>query len=116
MTLFGAINVAMFDWPWSGIHFISGLLIGLALAIFFSKNLVRRFWLAGIGLLVLWELVEKSLGYFDQYHHQFIAPLKQAVSGFAFAPETIANTVGDLIIGSVGLWLGLVVVRKIFQK
>lgn len=124
--LFGAINIAMFDWPWSGIHFLSGLVAGLVLsAVSFlhprrssSLSPIRlevhgrgvgvedQFWTAGLTVLILWELTEITLRYLDGHAHQAIRPLKDAVGGFAFAPETHLNTLGDLVIGSIGLWLG----------
>ncbi|MEK7537343.1 MAG: hypothetical protein AAB619_00010 [Patescibacteria group bacterium] len=116
MVLFGTINQAMFDWPWSGIHLVSGLCIGALLAILVYQRRPGRFWTVGVGLLVLWEIVEKTLQYFDVHAHQAIAPLKQAVSGFAFAPETVANTTGDLIIGAVGTLIGLILMRRIARK
>lgn len=96
----------MFDWPWSGIHWLSGFIIGVILV--FSLNITRqrKFWSIGLGLLILWELLEITLRYFDVHAHQSIALLKQAMGGFAFAPETTVNSIGDLIIGSVGLLVG----------
>lgn len=116
MILFGAINVAMFDWPWSGIHFMSGFLIGALLAVLINKQRPGRFWTFGEGLLVLWEIVEKTLRYLDAHAHEAIAPFKQAVAGFAFAPETVANTTGDLIIGSVGIATSLFLVKTLTRK
>lgn len=116
MVLFGPVNQAMFDWPWSVIHLTSGLLIGALLLALIDQRRPGRFWTVGAGLLVLWEIVEKTLQYLDVHAHQSIAPLKQAVGGFAFAPETIANTTGDLIIGTVGMLIGLILMRQIVRK
>lgn len=69
-----------------------------------------------MGLLALWEIFEKTLQYLDVHAHQTIAPFKQAVGGFAFAPETAANTTGDLIIGAVGTLIGLILMRRIARK
>jgi len=110
--LYGTINQAMFDWPWSGIHFVSGLLIGLALAILIKRANNKLFWIIGVGLLGAWELIEISLHYLDVHAHDFIAPLKESVAGFAFAPETVTNLIGDLLMGSVGLLFGITVIRK----
>ncbi len=106
MVVFGQINVAMFDWPWSGIHLASGLVIGTILATIAWSRPSRRFWITGVGLLVLWELVEITLRFLDAHAHAAIAPFKRSVAGFAFAPETALNILGDLVIGSVGLWIG----------
>lgn len=100
----------MFDWPWSGIHWASGLCIGAVLAILIKRRQTELFWSVGFGVLVLWEVVEKSSHYFDVHAHQAVAPLKLAVGGFAFAPETAINTLGDLIIGATGLFIGQQVV------
>ncbi len=113
MTLFGEINVAVFDWPWSLVHWVSGFTIGAILATFVWLRPPRRFWVSGVGLLVLWELTEMTLRYLDVHAHDAVAPLKQAVSGFAFAPESSANTIGDLIIGAVGLEFGRRLGRKL---
>ncbi len=106
MDIFGQINAAVFDWPWSGIHWLSGFVIGVLLILFLKIIKPGRFWSLGFGLLLLWELVEITLRYLDVHAHEAIAPLKQTVGGFAFAPESTANIVGDLAIGSLGLVLG----------
>lgn len=98
------MNVAVFDWPWSVIHWSSGFVIGVLLTVFLRKVKAGKFWSSGLGLLVLWELVEITLRYLDIHAHETVAPLKQAVASFAFAPESIANIIGDLAIGSAGLW------------
>ncbi|MBI2984994.1 MAG: hypothetical protein HYY50_05230 [Candidatus Kerfeldbacteria bacterium] len=105
MQLFGQVNEAVFDWPWSGIHSASGLFIGLLLVVIWNPK-AGRFWMIGVSLLVLWELAEITLRYLDVQAHEFVAPLKQAVGGFAFAPETPANVFGDLVIGFFGLMIG----------
>lgn len=113
--LFGRINEAVFDWPWSGIHLASGFFIGLTLAILIPKRRPGRFWFFGGGLLVLWEVVELTLQYLDLHAHDAIAPFKEVVGGFAFAPETVANLIGDLMIGSFGLSAGFILVRAFAQ-
>lgn len=113
MVIFGQINVAVFDLPWSVIHFISGVTIGAILVGFVRLQPHRKFWSVGVGLLVLWELVEITLRYLDVHAHAVVAPLKQAVAGFAFAPETTLNIIGDLIIGSIGLMLGSWAIRQL---
>lgn len=116
VIIFGTINVAMFDWPWSGIHFASGFLIGLVLAIILKRRQARPFWLIGVGVLGFWEIVERTLRYLDVHHHQAIAVFKASVAGFAFAPETVANTSGDLIIGALGLWIGRTTIQVMRLK
>lgn len=106
MQLFGSVNIAMFDWPWSGIHFLAGLLIGLLLGFVRGWRPTKRFWVIGLGALVLWELVERTLRFLNIHAHTFIAPLKASVASFAFGEETIANSLGDLMIGSLGLYIG----------
>lgn len=106
MILFGEINVAMFDLPWSYVHLASGLTIGAILATIVWVRRPNRFWLNGMALLVIWEMTEMTLRYLDVHAHEAVAPLKQLVGGFAFGPESTANTTGDLIIGAVGLEIG----------
>ncbi len=106
VTLFGAINQAMFDWPWSVVHLLSGGLIGSVLALTFPRWSRRRFWSVGVALLIAWELLEVTLRYLDAHAHEAMAPFKAAVAGFAFAVESPLNILGDLIAGSVGLALG----------
>ncbi|MBI5467393.1 MAG: hypothetical protein HY975_04250 [Candidatus Kerfeldbacteria bacterium] len=113
---FGSINVAMFDWPWSIIHLMSGTLIGLLLAVSFRLARRQTFWWTGIGLLAVWELYEWLMHYLDVHHHAVIAAYKTAVDSFAFAPETWVNITGDLIIGSVGLGFGRWIVRRIIRE
>lgn len=110
---FGSINVAMFDWPWSIIHLMSGTLIGLLLALILRRPRPRTFWWVGVGLLVIWEKYEWLMHYLDVHHHTVIAAYKTAVDSFAFAPETWVNILGDLIIGSVGLAAGRWVIRQL---
>lgn len=103
MSIIGVVNVAMLDWPWSVIHGLSGLVIGVMMMTVWPTISRWRFFSVGFGLLVLWEIVEILLRFFDAHAHLAIAPLKQAVGGFAFAPETTLNIFGDLVIGSAGL-------------
>lgn len=104
--LFGEVNQAAVDWPWSVIHVGSGVAIGLVLISVMRAPGYRQFWLAGMGLLILWELVEVSLRLLDMHAHEFIRPLKQAVHGFAFDQESPGNILGDLVVGGLGLWVG----------
>lgn len=106
MPIFGSVNIAMFDWPWSGIHFLSGLCVGLMLGFVRGWRPTRRFWTIGILVLVIWELIERTLRFLDIHAHDTIAPFKASVASFAFGEETWANTIGDVIIGSVGLLFG----------
>ena len=106
MVIFGPVNIAMFDWPWSGIHFTSGLLIGLMLGFVRGTRPPKKFWTIGIGLLVIWELIEFVLRWLDIHDPQAVSALKQSVAGFAFGRETPINSFGDLVIGSVGLLSG----------
>lgn len=101
-----AVNETMFDWPWSAIHLLSGLLLGFGLSIIFRRWTARKFWLTGLSLVVAWELFEGVLRYLDANVHEAIAPFKNAVAGFAFAVESPTNIIGDLLIGSIGLVLG----------
>lgn len=116
MKIFGAVNIAMFDWPWSGIHFMSGLLIGLITAWWSRTRVSKVFWSVSIGLLALWEVYERILHYLDVHHHQFIAGFKATVMNFAFAPETKLNTFGDLVIGTLGIFIGRAVIIAIQRK
>ena len=105
--------MAVFDWPWSAIHFTSGTIIGAIL--FFSAKIRGSWtpWVIGFSLLALWECVEVTLFFLDVHAHETIAPLKRAVSGFGFAPETTTNIIGDLLIGVAGLWTGQRIGRKL---
>ncbi len=116
MQLFGSINIAMFDWPWSGIHFMSGTLIGLIAAWWPPTRRRKVFWWLCIGILFLWEVYERTTQYLDVHHHEVIAGFKIAVNNFGFAPETKLNSFGDLVIGSVGLLVGRWVVLTIRRK
>ena len=109
MLIFGPVNEAMFDWPWSGIHFVSGLLIGLVLVTWPRTRFMKRFWFTGIGLLILWELFEFTLRTLDIYAHEAVAPLKQTMAGWFFAKENLVNVIGDIVIGVSGLWLSRIV-------
>ncbi len=113
MPIFGAVNVAMFDWPWSTIHLMSGTLIGLLATWWIVTRPRKVFWWAGYGLLTLWEIYERTLHFLDVHHHQAIAGFKATVMNFAFAPETKLNTFGDLVIGGAGLFLGRYIIIKI---
>lgn len=104
--MLSAVNEAMFDLPWSAVHLFSGMLLGAGLSIVFRRWTVRKFWFTGLALIVAWELFEGMLRFLDANAHAAIAPFKTAVSGFAFAEESTANIVGDLLIGSIGLVLG----------
>ncbi len=104
--LLGQLNQAALDWPWSFVHTLSGIAIGWILANTVRWRPTRTFWVSGIGLLVLWELVEVVLRLLDQHAHQAIAPLKHAVHSFAFAQESLTNSLGDLVVGTLGLWIG----------
>lgn len=118
MTIFGSINIAMFDWPWSMIHFMSGALIGLVATWWTITRRSRVFWWLGPSLLVIWEIYERMMHYLDVHHHAAIAAFKTAVDNFAFAPETKLNTFGDLVIGTVGLLVGrsiVVYIRRRFR-
>jgi hypothetical protein len=101
----------MFDWPWSGVHFVSGLVIGLMMIIGLGLR-SKNFWVIGVSLLLFWELVERSLHFLDVYHHQAIATLKASVGGFAFAPETALNATGDMIVGCLGIFIAHLLLRK----
>jgi hypothetical protein len=96
----------MFDWPWSAVHLLSGILLGSGLSLIFRRWTARKFWLSGLVLIVAWELFEGMLRYLDANAHEAIAPFKRAVAGFAFAVESPANVSGDLLIGALGLALG----------
>lgn len=115
MTLFGTINEAMFDWPWSAVHLLSGTLIGAGLSVIMRRR-ARRYWVVGIGLLALWELFEGALRYLDVHAHEAVAPLKSAVLGWFFAHESPANVVGDLLIGSLGLLIGRALLRTVLRR
>lgn len=106
MILFGEVNIAFLDLPWSAVHFISGLTTGAVLSTLAWLRSPKRFWLAGLAALVLWELVEMTLRYLDHNFHEAIAPFKWSVAGFAFAPESTLNTLSDLVIGAIGLAIG----------
>ena len=106
MVLFGAINEAMFDWPWSGVHLLSGLCIGIMFGFIRGTRSPRKFWLLGLSILVLWELFEFTLRTLDIHDPQLVAGLKSSMASFAFGRETLANSSGDIIIGSVGLLIG----------
>jgi len=114
MIIFGPINRAVFDWPWSGIHFLSGVCIGALLALLGRGRKILA--VVGIGLLIIWEAIERTLHFLDVYHHAFIAPLKNAVDGFAFAAEVPANIAGDIFIGTIGLFVGWFIIKKIRQR
>lgn len=116
MHIFGTENVAMFDWPWSVIHFTSGTVIGLLGGWLFQAKPLVRFWIFGSGLLLLWEVYERAMHYLDLYHHQLVIGFKAGVMGFAFAPETWVNTTGDLVIGGVGMLLGRWMMLNILRR
>lgn len=105
MDLFGTLNVAVFDWPWSGIHFMSGATIGLLGTWWSLTRPTRRFWSVGLSLLAVWEVYEATLRYLDTHHHQFIAGFKATVMEFAFGAESGWNVAGDLLIGIAGMAL-----------
>lgn len=106
----------MFDWPWSGIHLMSGLLIGL-IATWWPLTRPRKvFWWLTAGLLVLWEAYERTLHYLDVHHHAAIAGFKATVMNFAFAPETKLNSFGDLVIGMIGLLVGRWMIMTLKHK
>lgn len=115
MQVFGTLNEAMFDWPWSGIHFSSGLAIGVIGTWWGLLRPRRRFWWIGSGALTIWEVYEATLRYFDIHHHQFIAAYKASVMNFAFGAESWWNVAGDLMIGLVGMIVGRWVV-SMFQR
>lgn len=105
MQLFGPVNIAMFDWPWSGIHFLSGLVIGVIFVLANRRRPWRSSILLGLFLLILWECFEGFLRYMDLNHHAGVLPLKTALDGAFFDIESWANLIGDIIIGMVGITL-----------
>ncbi len=106
----------MYDWPWSGIHFTSGLIIGLILASRKTVSQPKWLWTIGVGLLAVWEVIERTLQYLDRNHHAFILPFKQAVAGFAFTPETNWNLLGDMTIGPLGILIGWLIIRNLRRR
>ena len=87
MWLAGEVNLAAFDLPWSVVHFVSGLAVGLGLRLVRHTSSRRhRFWI-GLAVLVTWEIFE----------YGFVA------TGLVES-ESWLNIFGDLLIGSVGVW------------
>ncbi len=104
---FGILNGAVFDWPWSTIHFGSGLALGIACGFFLRDRRRRSTLIFGVGLLVLWELTEIGLRTLAADAPGFTARIKPYVPAPFFGPfaahESWSNIIGDLTAGSVGL-------------
>lgn len=114
MILFGPVNQAMFDWLWSGIHFMSGIFIGLAIAMIVSTT--KRVGLGfGILMLTLWEGWEAFLRYLNIHHPVWLDPIRPGL-GSIILPETAVNIAGDLLIGTMGLLIGLYVARWVTRQ
>ncbi|MBI5405210.1 MAG: hypothetical protein HY976_03195 [Candidatus Kerfeldbacteria bacterium] len=94
MILFGPVNSAMFDLPWSAVHAASGLGLGFGLFMMHSRiSDIGRFMI-GVGFLAAWEIIEAA-----------------AVRLGVMEPETFANVTGDMIIGPVGILIGWQLLR-----
>jgi hypothetical protein len=90
MIFFGETNIAALDLPWSIVHGISGLAIGLGLR-FARHSSVRRVRFGiGVATLTIWEVFEYGLG----------------VRGWVEL-ESWINILSDILVGSVGVWLTL---------
>ena len=95
------------DWPWSLIHLLLGALLGMVLCASRFKPR-RRFWFIGLTLLLLWEVFEIIL---RQLHlHEFMS--RWPLLSFVAEPEAAANIIADIVIGSIGLWLGRLILQR----
>lgn len=112
MTIVGPINTAIVDAPWSLIHFISGFIIGTAVALLDRPRRWGRKVVTGVSVLVAWEAIEITLHQLDLHAPGAVTWLKAAVHGYFFAPESAANVTGDLVIGTLGLLMGV----KLFHR
>ena len=102
--IFGTENIAMFDWPWSVVHFFAGVIIGVIFSLQRSVG-QRRALEWGFGLLALWELVEIFLRL--EKNSPTVGPtLHRIFTQNYFAAESTINSIGDLVIGSLGIIVG----------
>ncbi len=106
--LFGIPNESIFDSLWALIHFLSGCVIGYALAYLIlrmNKSKKTLFFLVGFTLLVLWEVLEAFLRYFYIVDYQLTEKFLKFIPSEYFEYESYVNIAGDIIIGSIGLIL-----------
>lgn len=88
--LFGGVNQALIDWPWSMVHLLSGAAIGFGLSNIASRQSKKQRRIIGISLLIVWEIFENTL----------------AVNGLV-ERESLLNIFGDVAVGTVGLLIFL---------
>ncbi len=112
--IFGQVNEAMFDWPWSGTHVLLGLAFGMVLILCFSRFITRPawYWAIGVALLWGWEGIEGLLRFCD--HRPLVGPFFHSfVNAQFFLHESWLNICGDIIAGSLGLKLTHILMQAI---
>ena len=107
--LYGIENISFFDSFWVGIHFGSGVLVGIALIIYFNWRKIiitaKKYSGWGISILVLWEYFEVFLRYADRYNWSARRFFESFLPDSLSAIESLTNIMSDLIIGGFGLFL-----------
>lgn len=109
MQFIGQRDIAMLDWPWSFIHFLSGTGVGIGLRYWLHVNGVS-FWVLGVALLIVWELYERMLRRLEARNSRFIPWYKRYAQGLGLGPETVVNSTGDVLIGAVGMLMVVLLV------
>ncbi|MBI4092827.1 MAG: hypothetical protein HY420_02780 [Candidatus Kerfeldbacteria bacterium] len=106
----------MFDYPWSLIHAISGLIIGLLLKRLPPRKAVTSRLAFGVAILVLWEILEMLLRTINRSLPILASDLQRVVPRAFFAPESVANVAGDLIVGTAGLLVSSLPISRLFRS
>lgn len=84
-------------------HFFSGIILGLIFKFFIYKNQplsdhTRSYFLIGLALLVLWEIIEYL---FREFKEHLTSPALKAFIEY----ESWLNVFGDILTGMIGLTL-----------
>ena len=92
-------------------HFVFGIGVGL-LIIFLFKNIFKKiYFILGLIILIVWEILEVFLRSIDIYYYNLRNSLNFLPAGW-FSYESPVNIMGDMITGFLGVLITYLILKK----